>query len=583
VETETGTGRSLLGTTLDSRYQIDEVIGQGGMSTVYRARHLFLKRDVAIKVMQDHLSNTEGRLRFQREAQAVASLSHPNIISVSEFGVSGDGEPYMVMDYLNGPSLADMLRDRRRGEPGLCILIFNQVAAALQHAHEKGILHRDLKPSNVMLVRSEQDNAISVRVVDFGLARFLPGMHKDHIRLTAAGELVGSPYYMSPEQIRDEELDARSDIYSLGCLMYEALTGCRPFTDTNAITVLSMHLYEEPPPFAMVLKPNRIPGRLEAIVRRCLEKSRTKRYQTMKELSADLEAVNLWEDGPAESTPMNFSNGAPYTPPIVRIHDTNSGVRRLEVPDDRRSPAISQVTGTYDMNTQYTLRLQKPQFARNRFLYWLRNMAAPLLRLINPPIRKVAESWDGRGADARKQRLTGTRVLIAVLGDSKDLITEAETDAAKYSVYYKNIAVRKSMNAQEFLVLLSTENFDIVHLHGTFDKHAIFKDSTGFALRLSDVKRACDFAKVKLLWLASTNKLEWLTDSPVLEAPSFNVVVTSGRGPHYPKFLSSVMSRLSRGDSLINSWGQVIPNMQQQGQKVDVRLVTGPVEISFLP
>lgn len=540
------------------------------MSTVYKARHLFLKRDVAIKVMQDHLSNTEGRLRFQREAQAVASLSHPNIINVSEFGVSTEGEPYMVMEYLNGLSLADVLREEVRAPSKLCLRIFTCVTAALQHAHEKGVLHRDLKPSNVMLTR-DRDGSTGIRVVDFGLARFLPATGKDQKRLTAAGELVGSPYYMSPEQIRDDELDPRSDVYSLGCMMYEALTGCRPFVDTNAITVLSMHLYEEPPSFALVLRPNRIPAKLEAIVRKCLEKSRSRRYQSMAALATDLQGIVDWEDGPAVIT----SNAEPE-PPQNHHHTVNSGNQN----PPKKSLALSQATGAVEMGT---LRLEQPNFARNKVLNFLHIIMRPLLRQLNPYIGKMFSSFEGKGTESRKQRLTSTRVLVAVLGDSRDAILEAESDASKYNVYYKNIELRKSMNAQEFLVLLSTESFDIVHLHGAYDKRVIFKDSTGFALRLSDIKRACDFAKVKLLWLPTPNKLEWLHNNPVLDTPTFSMVLTGSRGSNYPKFLSSILSRLSRGDSLQNAWMQVIPSLQMQGQKVDVNLVPGAADVSFLP
>lgn len=569
---ETEIRDSLIGTTLDNRYKIDAVIGRGGMSTVYKAQHLFLNRDVAIKIMQEHLaSNVEGRMRFQREAQAAASLSHPNIISVTEFGVAAAGEPYMVMDYLDGQSLADVLRTTSRAEPALSLMIFQQVSAALQHAHDKGIVHRDLKPSNVMLTRCPPDNALQIKVVDFGLARFLPGAGKDQRRLTAAGELVGSPYYMSPEQIRDEELDARSDIYAFGCLMYETLTGVRPFSDTNAITVLSMHLYEPPPPFSAVLQPCRVPPELEAIVLKCLEKNRSKRYQTMLGLAADLATVKDWVDGPAKSTPFTPqpNKTAESSGPIVTVHPRPRG------------PSMEDSSGgTVDMQGQYTLRLKQPDFAKTS---WIKKVLAPLFKALSPHIRKMMESFEGKGTEARKQRILGTRVLVAVLGSNPDLAVQAEADALKYEVYYTNVDLKKSLDAQEFLVLLSTDQFDLVHLLGQFDKRAIFKDNTGFQLRLSDVKRACDYAKVKMVWLAADNDLDIIRDNPVVQSPTFHLVLTKSRGQNFPKFLSTLLSRFARGESVASAWEAYVPHAQYKGDKVNCKLINGLADVSFFP
>jgi serine/threonine protein kinase len=567
---------ALVGTTLDNRYRIDSIIGRGGMSTVYKAQHLFLNRDVAIKVMQEHLaSNMEGRMRFQREAQAAASLSHPNIIAVTEFGVAQGGEPYMVMDYLDGKSVADVLREKVRAEPKLALAIFKQVAAALQHAHDKGVVHRDLKPSNVMLVRGDRENTLMVKVVDFGLARFLPGVGKDERRLTAAGELVGSPYYMSPEQIRDEELDARSDIYAFGCLMYETLTGVRPFMDTNAITVLSMHLYEPPPPFNAVLQPNRVPPELENIVLKCLEKNRSKRYQTMLALAADLATVKDWTDGPARSTPYSPSANsvAEASGPQVSIHVHTRTTTAID-PDE-----ASDFRGD-------TLRLQQPDFAKKKKPWWKTiadSVMAMIMKIMAPHLKATLDQFEGKGAEARRQRILGTKVLVAVFGRDEELNRRAELDATKYKVYYQNVELKQSMDAQSFLVHLSTEQYDIVHLLGKYDNRAIFKDETGFQLRLGDVRRACDYARVKMLWLATENDLDVIKDNPVIHNPSFHFVVTKARGENFPKFLSGLLSRLSRGEGLVTAWEAFVPHAQYKGDKVNCKFFHGMADISFFP
>lgn len=578
METDTSSNKSLVGTTLDSRYEIESVIGEGGMSTVYKARHLFLNRDVAIKVMQEHLSaNSDSKKRFQREAQTAASLSHPNIISVSEFGMSESGQPYMVMDYLPGESLADLLRTRYRLPSEEAITIFLQICSAIAHAHGKGVLHRDLKPSNVMLYRGGSDNSMQVKVVDLGLARFLPTSKDKHLsRLTAAGELVGSPFYMSPEQIRDEELDARSDIYSMGCLMYETLSGTRPFNDNNAISVLSMHLYEEAPPFSRVMHDNTVPKRLEAIVFKCLDKSSSKRFQNFGTLTAELEKIGTASDTtreaaqrftPSTDTSPNRPQAKIVVPPPVIIDDVDN--------DD------PEKTGTIDMRGQYTLRLKQPNFGKKRtFMEWLRVIAGPI---VATRMKKFLSSFEGKGPEARKQKIEGTRILVAALGDDRDLIAGAEIDASKYELYYNQVDLRKSMTAQEFIVLLSTDKFDVVHLHGFYDKEGTFRDSTGFALRYNDIKRACDYAQVKLVWLASDNGLEPMKPYLEPENPSFHLILTSARGANFPKFLSSLLSRITRGELLSSAWEAYVPYLQYKGDKTECKFVPGIADVALYP
>jgi hypothetical protein len=162
-------------------------------------------------------------------------------------------------------------------------------------------------------------------------------------------------------------------------------------------------------------------------------------------------------------------------------------------------------------------------------------------------------------------------------------VKSAEADAQKYAVYYKSVEKKKWLSAQDFIVLLSTEKYDIIHLLGTFDRRAIFNDSTGFALRLTDVKRACDYAQVKFLWVASSNRIHWLKGNPVLDMPSFHMLFTGDRGNNFPKFLSSILSRLSRGDSVTNACEQVTGALQFNGENMDITLVSGVADISFLP
>ncbi len=525
METDSGKRDPLIGATLNNRYQLEAVLGEGGMSTVYKARHLLLKRDVAIKIIREHLSmDQESCQRFQREAQATGALNHPNIVSIHEYCTSESGQLYMVMDYLAGQSLSDVLAERHRLSSEDALFIFQQICQALMHAHERGVVHRDLKPSNVMLLKSP-DGGLQVKVVDLGLARFLPHSGKEMHRLTAAGELVGSPFYMSPEQIRDEPLDARSDIYSFGCLMYETLTGTCPFVDNNPIAILSMHLYDPPLPFLRVCPDSHIPKYLESIVFKAMEKDRLKRYQSVSDLLTDLTNQTLG----AASEPEDF---------WAQLRDLP---RPAELPMSAPA-ALSASTGRLKQPRQWqsTLHLQKPDLERkNRGIVpWLGKVAAPI-------IRKVLS--EGEDAEVRKQIIIGTRVLVAALTDNAELMTQAEKDAEKYKVYYPKVDFRTRLSAQEFLVLLSMKTYDIVHLHGIYDSQAAFTDRTGFYLRLLDVKRACEFAKVKLLLLGSDNDLPSAHAHLAGKELSFDVVLTCDRGENFPKFLSSLLSRLSRG------------------------------------
>ncbi len=286
--------KDLTGTTLARNYEILALIGSGGMSVVYKARHKLMKSLAAIKMLHAHLLSHQKTLqRFQQEAQAVKTLSHPNIVYVSDFGVTDDGQPYLVMDYLEGISLSELIRRQGKVEVERALHILTQTCDALSHAHGKGIIHRDLKPSNIMLVRQEADNDF-VKIVDFGIAKLgeetQQGQH-----LTQTGEVFGSPPYMSPEQCLGSKLDARSDVYSFGCVMYEALTGLAPFKGESSLATMHKHLNDTPQPLSLAGLDPRLAARLDAIVFKCLEKEPDKRYQTMQDVRAQL--LQLQEGG----------------------------------------------------------------------------------------------------------------------------------------------------------------------------------------------------------------------------------------------------------------------------------------------
>ncbi|PWT95926.1 MAG: hypothetical protein C5B53_10605 [Candidatus Melainabacteria bacterium] len=281
-----------IGQIFADRYEIISILGEGGMSIVFKARHRFMDRIVALKLLRSNMiSDVMSLERFKNEAQAVSLLSHPNIVNVYDFGIVDDIQPFLVMDYLDGTTLHEALEaegghiSEKRG-----VRIFRQVCEGLQHAHEKGIVHRDLKPSNICLIKDEKNREIA-KIVDFGVAKMMHQNEEGRMQLTQTGQVVGSPLFMSPEQCTAKPLDARSDIYSLGCVMYYSLTGELPITGITEFDAMSKHIHETPRSFKLVAPQLSIDENLEAAVFRCLEKLPEDRYQSAAELLADLPEV----------------------------------------------------------------------------------------------------------------------------------------------------------------------------------------------------------------------------------------------------------------------------------------------------
>src|SRR5437879_5979199 len=218
---------------LGDRYELDGVVGRGGMAEVYRARDIRLDRIVAVKTLREDLARDQTfQARFRREAQSAASLIHPSIVAVYDTGEDMVGPtpvPYIVMEYVDGRTLRDLLRDDRRLLPDRALEITDGVLRALDYSHKNGIVHRDIKPGNVMLTRTGE-----VKVMDFGIARAVTGASAT---MTQTAAVIGTAHYLSPEQARGEHVDARSDIYSAGCLLYELLTGAPPFTGDTPVEI----------------------------------------------------------------------------------------------------------------------------------------------------------------------------------------------------------------------------------------------------------------------------------------------------------------------------------------------------------
>ncbi len=275
----------LMGRTLDQKYDLETIIGIGGMGTVYRAFRKMIGDNVAIKILHpDQATDTQSVERFKREAQTAARLKHPNLVRIYDFGMTKDGLLYQVMELAEGESLRQLIERKGRLSEKVAVEIASQICAALEIAHKNGVVHRDIKPENILVQTTS--GGMQVKVLDFGIAA-LRGIPSN--RLTHAGSFVGTPYYMSPEHCLGDEQDGRSDIYSLGILLFEMLTGLVPFNSSVA-TAVGIQQVKQLPPSLRELNPHISPA-VEAVVLRALEKSPEARQQTASELARDLNSA----------------------------------------------------------------------------------------------------------------------------------------------------------------------------------------------------------------------------------------------------------------------------------------------------
>lgn len=279
----------LLGSVIEGKFRIDEQLGRGAMGTVYRATQLNLERPVAIKVMRtDILSNPVAIERFKREALAIARLKHPRIVAIYDYGVADEVGAYIVMEYLDGNSLRSEIKGGVPLPTDRALRWMRQVCSAVAVAHTAGVIHRDLKPHNIFL-EATQDGPF-VKVLDFGLAK-LQRADEAGANLTKSGTLVGSPPYMSPEQCEDLPLDAQSDIYSLGCVFFEMVTGRPPFVAASPIEVLVKHMNEKPRPPSEFKEG--IPPSLDAVLLKALSKHKQQRFESATEMGQALAEIEV--------------------------------------------------------------------------------------------------------------------------------------------------------------------------------------------------------------------------------------------------------------------------------------------------
>lgn len=283
----------LIGSIFADRYEILSLLGAGAGGAVYKARHRFMKNLVAIKILHaSHMQEIQLMQRFSLEAQALSKLKHPNITTISDFGITSNGAAFMIMDYVEAVSLSKIIDEHGFLTFEQALPVFQQICEGLQFAHDQGLIHRDLKPNNILVSNFGKPDMV-VKIADFGTVKLCKPLVNNNVVATEMGQVFGSPLYMSPEQCRGDELDYRSDIYSMGCLMYECLVGLPPIVGKSVIEVMYKHMHEECPHIG-----DTEPGALlsifcQGLVMKALNKNKNLRFKSMGELKTFLDGVVL--------------------------------------------------------------------------------------------------------------------------------------------------------------------------------------------------------------------------------------------------------------------------------------------------
>ena len=400
------TNENYIGRVLDGRYEIQSMIGEGGMAVVYKAMDHRLNRQVAVKIMrQEMAADEEFRRRFLAEAHAVAMLSDHNIVAIYDVSRSSTME-YIVMELVEGITLKQYME--RRGALGWreTLHFSRQIARALRHAHERGIVHRDIKPNNIMLLKDG-----TIKVADFGIAALENEANEQN------GQAIGSVYYMAPEQARGESPDARSDLYSLGVVMYEMLTGAKPYTGNTLGEIAIKHMNAKPVPLHE--KVPEVPPRLEEITMKAMQADITQRYQSAEEMLQDLEAFVQSQLQPKEEEKLE-------NPAVVPVRSVSEMSRESFLRRRSRSGRVSYMTGTFGV---LLCALALFVFLWN---FWLKDVFAPAERIDLPDFQ--GSRYDSLMSSTELNDLYNFEVIFGVNTDTEPGIVLSQSPDAGRSM-----------------------------------------------------------------------------------------------------------------------------------------------------
>ncbi|MCB9553679.1 MAG: serine/threonine protein kinase, partial [Myxococcales bacterium] len=410
----------LAGRVLGDRYQLDEQIGRGGFGAVYRARHLTLDRQVAVKINL-HLHRPDLIARFKREARVMTRLRHPGCVTLLDYGEEPDGLIYMVQEFIDGISLGKVLEANGPFTVPRAARVVDQLLAALAAAHKVGIVHRDIKPSNIMLV--DEHGEEEIRVLDFGIAKIFDS-ELDETRLTDSGRVIGTPAYMSPEQIRSHEVGPTTDIYSTGVLLYHLLTGRKPFSGSSVFDIYRQHL-ETPPPAAA----DHLPEPIEQVIHRAMAKDPADRHPSAEAMREALAAALA-----------SLDDTALTAPPINAPDTVESGPPAVNAPD--ATPSVPSTTRRSGLYLRRALLITAVAFAA-LFVTWIQGVATNDRAATAPgaPSTPTVMAYEtdaslpslddtAPAADASPDAMTdAASILEGSDAEASDAATDASTDA----------------------------------------------------------------------------------------------------------------------------------------------------------
>lgn len=343
---------NLIGTVVGEKYHIDELIGKGSVGRVYRAHRVSDNSLVAVKVLRENLSNDKEALaRFKREAQMLSIIEHPNIVELYDFGQTAGGEPYFAAEFLDGKTLATIIAERRCLTVSEAQPIFSQVFTALAEAHSHGFIHRDIKPTNIILVENQAQPL--VKILDFSLAKLPPLAVED--RVTEDGMLRGTPAYMSPEQCQSMEVDNRSDIYSLAVVLFECLTGLRPFSSKNSVITMHQQMNDVPPTLMSVRPDLQFCEELEVLIAKCLSKKPDERPASVEEFWQKFEQACEAQKNIAELEGAPVYTERPHSQTLNKLTPLES----FREADERRKIVDKMLAGQSGAQNQDAARSQK--------------------------------------------------------------------------------------------------------------------------------------------------------------------------------------------------------------------------------
>ncbi len=398
-----------VGKTLADKYEVLELLGRGGMSIVYKVRHLFMQRFEALKMLRTELiSDGDALQRFQQESKAVATLRHVNVVRVLDFGLLSDDVPFLTMEYLEGKDLGDVLKAEGHLSPERAVPLFAQLCDGLFHAHQRGVIHRDIKPGNIIISRGPNGDELPI-IVDFGIAKLLAADGSTVSKLTGTGQVFGSPLYMSPEQCLSKRADERTDIYALGCVLYQVLTGVPPIQGNTPVETMMRQMQELPRAFMFVKPDHTVPQALEICVIKALAKDPESRYRTMNEFrKALLKAGGLpvtdlpgaqpdTEDGATHETKQTDNSKGKSAPVVKKPGEAHPKKREV------------QTTGTRGFRSNHTTGSGNIDMSETE--------AEALLS--DPSLRSASKTQSGSGNPQRQESQTGSSEHLSETTESK--------------------------------------------------------------------------------------------------------------------------------------------------------------------